>query len=149
MFLTASAITNKTFPRLAELAKGARTVLMGPTTPWLPELAAWGIDILAGIEVLDPVALRQTVAEGGGVRIFQGPVRYRIAALDAALRLTWLKDRIAALFAEKEKLDRAMETWYLTRRERFPDWARLESVRDRLSLLDTAYKALWDAQHGA
>jgi len=30
VFLTASSITNKTFPRLAELAQNATTVLMGP-----------------------------------------------------------------------------------------------------------------------
>jgi len=33
VFLTASSITNKTFPRLAELAQNATTVLMGPTVP--------------------------------------------------------------------------------------------------------------------
>ncbi len=54
VFLTASSITNKTFPRLAELALDATTVLMGPTVPWLPELHEFGIDYLAGIDVIDP-----------------------------------------------------------------------------------------------
>jgi len=38
--------------------------------PWLPALADMGIDYLAGIqEVVNPTALRQTVAEGGGVSL--------------------------------------------------------------------------------
>ncbi len=82
VFLTATSIPNKTFPRLAELARDARLVLMGPTTPWLRELAAFHVDFLAGIQVTDPSALRGTVAEGGGTRIFETGVRY--AVLDLA-----------------------------------------------------------------
>lgn len=79
VFITASSIPNKTFPRLAELARDAQTVLMGPGTPWLPELAEFGIDYLAGVRVVDEEALRRTVAEGGGVRIFGDGVRYFVA----------------------------------------------------------------------
>jgi uncharacterized protein (DUF4213/DUF364 family) len=86
VFLTASSLANKTFPRLAELSRAATTVLMGPGTPWLSDLALFGIDYLAGVEVLDHDALRRTVAEGGGVRLFQGPVRYRLADLRLANR---------------------------------------------------------------
>jgi len=147
VFLTGSSLTNKTFPRLAELSRSAYTVLMGPTVPWLPELADWGVDALAGIEVLNPETLRQTVAEGGGVRIFEGAVGYRLAELGAPHRLEWLKRRIAAVFAEKERLNAAMENWYGRSAGRFPEYARLESANRRLSRLDTAYKTLWDAQN--
>jgi hypothetical protein len=54
---------------------------MGPGTPWVEELARFGVDYLAGVEIPDHVALRQTVAEGGGVRLFEGPVGYRLADL--------------------------------------------------------------------
>lgn len=81
VFLTASSLINKTFPRLAELAGSASLVLVGPTTPWVADLAAFGVDYLAGTEVVDPVALRQTVAEGGGVRIFERAISYRVADL--------------------------------------------------------------------
>jgi uncharacterized protein (DUF4213/DUF364 family) len=81
VFLTATSLINKTFPRLAELAQHATTVLMGPTTPWLPQLAEFGIDYLAGVEVIDAEKLQQTVAEGGGVRIFETGVRYRVVEL--------------------------------------------------------------------
>ena len=81
VFLTATSLINKTFPRLAELAQHATTVLMGPTTPWLPQLANFGIDYLAGVEIIDTEKLQQTVAEGGGVRIFETSVRYRVVDL--------------------------------------------------------------------
>jgi uncharacterized protein (DUF4213/DUF364 family) len=81
VFLTASSLANKTFPRLAELARNATTVLMGPGTPWLPDLAEFGIDYLAGVHITDPEQLRRTVAEGGGTRLFEGGVGYALAPL--------------------------------------------------------------------
>lgn len=83
VFLTATSIVNKTFPRLVELSRHAKVVLMGPTLPWLPELADMGIDYLAGITVTQPEALRQTIAEGGGVRIFETGVQYRVLPLSS------------------------------------------------------------------
>ncbi len=76
VFLTATSIVNKTFPRLVELAQNTQLVLIGPTLPWLPELRQMGINYLAGVRVTDAQALRQTVAEGGGVRIFERGVQY-------------------------------------------------------------------------
>jgi uncharacterized protein len=81
VFLTATSLINKTFPRLAELAQQATTVLMGPTTPWLPQLAQFRIDYLAGVEIINTEKLQQTVAEGGGVRIFETGVHYRVVDL--------------------------------------------------------------------
>jgi len=81
VFLTASSLPNKTFPRLAQLAVDAQLVLMGPTTPWLPQLATFGVDYLAGVVVEDPALLRCTIAEGGGTRLFDGAVRYAITPL--------------------------------------------------------------------
>ena len=54
---------------------------MGPTTPWLPQLTGFGIDYLAGVEVIDAEKLKQTIAEGGEVRIFETGVRYRVVEL--------------------------------------------------------------------
>ncbi|VXD13787.1 conserved hypothetical protein [Planktothrix serta PCC 8927] len=81
VFLTATSIANKTFPRLVELSQQAQLVLMGPTTPWLPELADMGINYLAGVKVTDTDALRQTIAEGGGTRIFDVGVQYCVLEL--------------------------------------------------------------------
>jgi len=81
VFLTATSLINKTFPRLAELAQHASTVLIGSTTPWLTQLADFAIDYLAGVEIIDAEKLQQTIAEGGGVRIFETGVRYRVVDL--------------------------------------------------------------------
>lgn len=78
VFLTATSIVNKTFPRLVELSQNAKLVLMGPTLPWLADFAEMGVDYLAGVAVSNPDALRQTIAEGGGVRIFETGVEYRV-----------------------------------------------------------------------
>ncbi|MCH2048741.1 MAG: DUF364 domain-containing protein [Trichodesmium sp. ALOHA_ZT_67] len=81
VFLTATSIANKTFPRLVELAKNSQLVLMGPSMPWLLELKAFGINYLAGVTVSNVEVLKQTVAEGGGVRIFETGVQYQVLKL--------------------------------------------------------------------
>ena len=144
VFLTASLITNKTFPRLAELAQHATTVLMGPIVPWLPELHEFAIDYLAGIEVIDPVKLYQTVAEGGGVRIFEEAVRYRIVDLTPGNSMMWLKNRIAQDYSARQQLTLAMEQWYSTgSKSRFPV-CLLNQITAKLSRMDSSYKRLWD-----
>ena len=149
VFLTASSITNKTFPRLAELSQHATTVLMGPTLPWLPELYEFGIDYLAGLEVVDPIKLYQTAAEGGGVRIFENGARYRIVELTPDNSMTWLKTRIASDYTEKQQLTLAMEQWYASGKNgRFPEFNSLHQTTTRLSRLDSSYKRLWDTHHG-
>ena len=81
VFITASSLINKTFPRLAELAESARTVLMGPSTPWLKEWADFGIDYLAGIQVANLEKVIQIISEGGGTRLFDGGAEYVVAKI--------------------------------------------------------------------
>lgn len=146
VFLTASSLVNKTFPRLAELSAHANTVLMGPTVPWLPQLHEFGIDYLAGVEIADLNVLQQTVSQGGGVRIFEHGVRYRIAHLKPEISMTWLKRQIADCVAQKNQLTEAMEAWYSSGNStRFPGFALLEQVNTRLSRLDSSYKPMWDS----
>ncbi|POZ50457.1 DUF364 domain-containing protein [Methylovulum psychrotolerans] len=145
VFLTASSIPNKTFPRLAELSATAKTVLMGPTTPWLPQLHEFGIDYLAGVDIIDANALYHTAAQGGGVRIFHNAVRYRIADLSPSNSMAWLKQQIAACAVEKNHLTEAMDNWYKAgNTSRFPGYRLLEETHSRLSRLDSSYKPLWD-----
>jgi uncharacterized protein (DUF4213/DUF364 family) len=87
VFITATSLANKTFPRLIELATHAKTVLMGPSTPWLTELSEFGIDYLVGVDVVDDDLLFQTAAEGGGVRIFDQSVRYKAVDLTTKFSL--------------------------------------------------------------
>ena len=145
VFLTASSIPNKTFPRLAELSRDATVVLMGPTTPWIPDLVHFGIDYLAGVEVVAAETLREIVAEGGGVRLFDAAVRYRVAPLSPTATQEWTRALIAHAYAEKTRLTREMELWYETHpRQRYPAYDRLEVVNRRLSRLDSCFKTLWD-----
>jgi uncharacterized protein len=81
VFLTASALANKTLPRLLELSRSAKVVLMGPSLPWIEEWADFGVDFLAGVAIRDAEKLEQIVAEGGGTRIFESAVEYRLLRL--------------------------------------------------------------------
>ncbi|MDO8828095.1 DUF364 domain-containing protein [Methylophaga sp.] len=147
VFLSASTIPNKTFPRLAELAQSATTVLMGPTTPWLPELYQFGIDYLAGVKVVDAEALYQTACEGGGVRIFETGVRYNIVELSQQHNLDWLKCGISDSYQAKQTLTSEMEQWYGQGHcKRYPQYDQLNDINQRLSRMDSAYKTLWDSQ---
>lgn len=83
VFITASALINKTLPRLLALSQHATTVLMGPSLPWLAEWRQFGVDYLAGVKVLDADKASQIVREGGGVRLFGEGVGYAIADLSS------------------------------------------------------------------
>ena len=140
VFLTATSIINKTFPRLAELSREANLVLMGPTVPWLEELSGFGVDYLAGVQAEDGEGLRATVAEGGGTRIFEAGVRYRV--LDLRLgEAERLRQAIAHTAACREDLKQAMDDWYRDGDGgRFPGWNRLEAVDRALSELDSRFQ---------
>jgi hypothetical protein len=81
VFISASSIANKTLPRLLELSRQAQVVLMGPSLPWLFDWQQFGVDYLAGVRVLDSLAAQRVVAEGGGTRLFAGPVEYALLGL--------------------------------------------------------------------
>lgn len=83
VFVTGSAIANKTLPRLLELSRRATVVLLGPSVPWMAEWADFGVDYLAGVVVRDTERLMQIAAEGGGTRIFEDAVDYRVLSLNA------------------------------------------------------------------
>jgi uncharacterized protein (DUF4213/DUF364 family) len=69
--ITAVTLINKTLPRLLQLAKGARIVLTGPTVPLTPILYGFGVEMLAGLVVTDPVGILRTVQEGGQHQLFE------------------------------------------------------------------------------
>ena len=152
VFLTASSIINKTFPRLAELSCNAVTVLMGPSVPWLEEWKEYGIDFLAGIKVCNPGILQATVAQGGGIRIFDEAVQYHVLDLSHN-KIQQLKSTIADLVAQRDKLKTEMEAWYSQNASRktgrFPKMNLLAQLDDELSLMDLRFKRQWDARQSA
>lgn len=64
VLMTGTTFTNKTMPRLLELAKEATVLVTGPTTPMLPVLFDYGIDVLAGRIVGDAPAALTACATG-------------------------------------------------------------------------------------
>jgi uncharacterized protein (DUF4213/DUF364 family) len=74
--ITGSALTNKTLPRLLELACNAWVMLIGPSTPLSVLMFDYGVDALSGCVARDPEELAEVVREGGGVREFRNAVRF-------------------------------------------------------------------------
>jgi len=53
VYITGSALINKTMPRLLELSKHAKTTLVGTSVPLSPALFEFGVDCLAGFMPTD------------------------------------------------------------------------------------------------
>ncbi|MGI5940595.1 MAG: Rossmann-like domain-containing protein [Thermoleophilia bacterium] len=70
VFITGTALTNKTMPRLLELSAQATVALVGPTVPLVPWLFDHGVDILAGTVVMDPSQVWKYCEEGGHKGVF-------------------------------------------------------------------------------
>jgi uncharacterized protein (DUF4213/DUF364 family) len=62
--ITATALINKSLPRLLELSKNAYTVVLGPSTPMSDVLFRYGADVAAGIRVVEPEALIDSLMQG-------------------------------------------------------------------------------------
>ncbi|MCB1773617.1 MAG: hypothetical protein KDI88_08375, partial [Gammaproteobacteria bacterium] len=148
VFLTGTSLINKTFPRLSALASDAVTVLMGPSVPWLPLFADYGIDFLAGVVPIDVERAASIAAEGGGTRLFGEAVTYAVADIGQH-RLEHLESEIARTASARDALKHAMEHWYGSGRSgRYPQFGELDAVTARLSRLDTCFKRQWDARNG-
>jgi uncharacterized protein (DUF4213/DUF364 family) len=146
VFLSATSIINKTFPRLAELARNSNLVLMGPSVPWLEELADFGVDYLAGIRINDKNDLCTTVMEGGGTRIFDNAVEYCVYDFSEK-HLNKAKQQIAHVVTERNQLKQKMDEWYqVNRKGRFPESDRIMMLDEKLSGLDSRFKRLWDGR---
>jgi uncharacterized protein (DUF4213/DUF364 family) len=148
VFLTGTSLINKTFHRLAALARDAVTVLMGPSVPWLPLFADYGVDYLAGVVPVDVERAARIAAEGGGTRLFGDGVVYAVTDIGQP-NLARLRQEIADTASARDTLKRAMEGWYGSGRSgRFPRIAEMDEVTARLSRLDTCFKRQWDARNG-
>ncbi len=147
VFITATSLINKTFPRLAALASNAISVLMGPSTPWLADWAGLDIDFLAGVQLVDAARAEQIAAEGGGTRLFGEGVRYAVADIGEA-RMARVKAQIAETYARRDALKAEMEAWYQAgHTQRFPEREQLAAIDVELSALDLCFKRMWDARN--
>ncbi|NLO27129.1 MAG: DUF364 domain-containing protein [Actinobacteria bacterium] len=98
VFITGVTVTNKTLPRLIELSAQATVVLMGPSVPLAPWWFDQGVDVLAGMVVIDRDEAWRYCQEGGlkgpfsnggrKVQITRDDVRADLSAMqDAAARV--------------------------------------------------------------
>ncbi|MFQ3547549.1 MAG: DUF364 domain-containing protein [Termitinemataceae bacterium] len=71
VFITGSALANKSLPRLLELAQGAFIVLVGPSTCLAPVLFSYGVSALCGTLYTDKDSCRSIVLEGSHKKMIQ------------------------------------------------------------------------------
>lgn len=71
VFITGTAFTNKTMPRLIELSKQAKTILVGPSVPISSVLFNYGVDWIASLVVTDQQLIWEAVQEGKKMSIFK------------------------------------------------------------------------------
>ena len=62
--LTGTSFINHTVDRLLALSKNSFVVMVGPTTPLLPVLFDYGVDILAGVKVVEPDKTIRSISQG-------------------------------------------------------------------------------------
>jgi uncharacterized protein (DUF4213/DUF364 family) len=64
VFITGMTFTNKTLPRLLELSKNARIILLGPSVPFAPVLFDFGVEALSGFCVTDGDSCLNAIQNG-------------------------------------------------------------------------------------
>ncbi len=62
--ITGSSFINHTIERLLGLSKNSFIVVIGPTTPLSPVLFDWGVDVIAGVKVVETEKTIRCIAEG-------------------------------------------------------------------------------------
>lgn len=78
VFITATTLINKTLPRLLELGRGAKIVLVGPTTPLSELWFELGVHAIAGLVVDDPDGVQRVAKEGGNHKLFGPGTHYAL-----------------------------------------------------------------------
>ncbi len=68
--VNASALVNRSLPRILRFARHRPVALIGPTTPLTPRLYAYGLRVLGGLVVADPAGLAAAVRAGALPREF-------------------------------------------------------------------------------
>lgn len=63
VFITCGSLVNKTLPRILELSKNSKNILVGPATPMAPVLFKFGVDDLSGFVIKD-MSLAANIVSG-------------------------------------------------------------------------------------
>jgi len=62
--ITGTSFVNHTFDRLLDLSKDKFVVVVGPSTPLSPVLFDYGVDVLAGVKVVEPEKTIRSISQG-------------------------------------------------------------------------------------
>jgi len=62
--VTGTSFVNHTVEKLLELSKGSFVVMLGPTSPLSPVLFDYGVDVIAGVKVVEPEKTIRSISEG-------------------------------------------------------------------------------------
>ncbi len=71
VFITGTALINKTMPRLLALSEKAQVILVGPSVPITPVLFEYGVDTIASTVLLDEELVWKVAKQGGKKNIFR------------------------------------------------------------------------------
>lgn len=82
VFITGSAVANRTLPRLLELCRGAAVVLVGPSVPLAPVLFDFGVSALCGSLFPDPAECLAIAEEGAHGRMVKAGIKVHLEACD-------------------------------------------------------------------
>ena len=66
--ITGTTLINQTFERLMTFCREKFVVVLGPSTPLLPVLFDYGVDVLSGVRVTDPDSVLRDISEGASFR---------------------------------------------------------------------------------
>jgi uncharacterized protein (DUF4213/DUF364 family) len=74
VFITGTALINKTMPRLLTLANNSHIILVGPSVPISPVLFNYGVNVISSTVVLNEELVWRAVKQGGTMKAFiSGP----------------------------------------------------------------------------
>jgi len=62
--ITGTSFINHTVEKLLELSKSSFTIMVGPTSPLSPVLFDYGVDVIAGVRVVEPKKTIRCISEG-------------------------------------------------------------------------------------
>jgi len=74
--VTASAIVNGSMAGILAMCKGAKVLVVGPSTPLAPSLYDHGVDILSGYVAQDVEGVARAIVEGASVAAIRPFGRY-------------------------------------------------------------------------
>jgi uncharacterized protein (DUF4213/DUF364 family) len=70
--LTGTSFVNHTVERLLDLSRNSFVVILGPTTPLSPVLFDYGVDVLAGVKVVESDKTIRSISQGAMFRQVEG-----------------------------------------------------------------------------